>query len=98
LRGLKVSKSRHTHHRRKRKVIDASLDFGAYHDGQGEVGLRAQIASYLTLSRGVRCDAKQIVITSSFGESMGLLAKLVKDKYYTLSPIPNRQLQTASRC
>ncbi len=66
------------------KVIDASLDFGAYHNGQGEAGLRAQIASYLTLSRGVRCDAKQIVITSSFGESMGLLAKLVKDKYSTL--------------
>ncbi len=66
------------------KVIDESLDFGAYHDGQGEEGLREQIASYLIDSRGVRCHAKQIVITSGFGESMGLLAKLVKDKYQIL--------------
>ncbi len=66
------------------KVIDETLDFGAYHDGQGEAGLREQIASYLIDSRGVRCEAKQIVITSSFGEPMGLLAKLVKDRYKTL--------------
>ncbi len=66
------------------KVIDASLDFGAYHDGQGEEGLREQIASYLIDSRGVKCSSKEIVICSSFGESMGLLAKLIKDKYITL--------------
>ena len=63
------------------KTVDDSLDFGAYHDGQGEVGLREQIATYLIDSRGVKCSAKQIVICNGFGESMGLLAKLVKDRY-----------------
>ena len=63
------------------KTIDDSLDFGAYHDGQGEVGLRRQIASYLIASRGVKCSHKQIIICNGFGESMGLLAKLIKDKY-----------------
>ena len=63
------------------KAIDASLDFGAYTDGQGEVGLRIEIAKYLSASRGVNCLPEQIVVTCGFGESMGLLAKLVKDKY-----------------
>ncbi len=63
------------------KVIDESLDFGAYHDGQGERGLREQIARYLIASRGVACDADQVIITSGFSDSMGLLVKLVKHKY-----------------
>ena len=63
------------------KAIDESLDFGAYHDGQGESGLRVEIAKYLIESRGVRCTAEQIVICSGFSDSMGLLAKLIKPKY-----------------
>ncbi len=66
------------------KAIDESLDFGAYHDGQGEWGLREQIASYLLDARGVRCDANEIVICSGFGEAMELLAKLLKERYDTL--------------
>jgi GntR family transcriptional regulator/MocR family aminotransferase len=63
------------------KAVDDSLDFGAYHDGQGEIGLRDQIADYLISSRGVKCEAKQIVICSGFSDSMGLLAKLVKSRF-----------------
>ena len=63
------------------KAIDDSLDFGAYHDGQGELGLREEIAKYLIDSRRVNCSAQQIVICGGFSDSMGLLAKLVKKKY-----------------
>ncbi len=66
------------------KVIDSSLDFGAYHDGQGEEGLREQIALYLKTSRAVECHPQQIIITSGFGESMTLLAKLIRNRYTTL--------------
>lgn len=63
------------------KAMDESLDFGAYLDGQGEVGLREEIAKYLIESRGVKCTSEQIVICGGFSDSMGLLAKLVKDRY-----------------
>jgi GntR family transcriptional regulator/MocR family aminotransferase len=63
------------------KAIDDSLDFGAYHDGQGELGLREEIAKYLNDSRGVNCSEEQIVICGGFSDSMGLLAKLIKPKY-----------------
>ena len=63
------------------KVINDTVDFGAYPDGQGELILREQIAQYLQDSRGVRCDAEQIIITHGFGDSMELLAKLIKKQY-----------------
>jgi len=63
------------------KAIDESLDFGAYHDGQGEYGLREAIAAYLINARGVRCDAAQIVVCHGFADAMGLLAKLLKERY-----------------
>jgi GntR family transcriptional regulator/MocR family aminotransferase len=61
--------------------IDESMDFGAYHDGQGELGLREEIVKYLSTSRGVRCDASQLVICAGFSDAMGLLAKLVRNRY-----------------
>ncbi len=63
------------------KAIDESLDFGAYHDGQGEIGLRVEIAKYIIESRGVKCTPEQIVICGGFSDSMGLLAKMIKDKH-----------------
>jgi len=60
------------------KAVNESLDFGSYHDGQGEIGLREQIANYLISSRGVKCDASQLIICAGFSDSMGLLAKLVR--------------------
>ena len=63
------------------KAINESLDFGAYHDGQGESALREVIATYLVDSRGVTCHANQIVICHGFSDAMALLAKLVREKY-----------------
>ena len=63
------------------KSINDTLDLGAYHDGQGELGLREEIAKYLVASRGVHCDATQVVICSGFADAMGLLAKLVRNTY-----------------
>ncbi|BAF71880.1 PLP-dependent aminotransferase family protein [Sulfurovum sp. NBC37-1] len=63
------------------KVLDQNVDFGAYPDGQGEYVLRDAIAKYLQNSRGVACDAKHIIITHGFGDSMELLAKLIQKRY-----------------
>jgi len=63
------------------KAIDETLDFGSYGDGQGEDGLRVEIASYLTSLRGVKCDSKQIVISNGFSSSMSLVAKLLKQNF-----------------
>jgi len=63
------------------KAITQSLDFGSYHDGQGELTLREEIARYVINSRGVVCDAEQIVICHGFSDAIELLAKLVKDTY-----------------
>jgi GntR family transcriptional regulator/MocR family aminotransferase len=63
------------------KAIDDTLDFGSYPDGQGEIDLRIEIAKYLNHSRGANCHPDQIVITSGFGDSMVLLAKMIKDRY-----------------
>lgn len=63
------------------KSINDTLDLGAYHDGQGELGLRKEIAKYLIASRGVKCHAGQIIICSGFSDAMGLLAKLLRNNY-----------------
>lgn len=63
------------------KAIDDIGSFSTYPDGQGELGLREEIAKYLINSRGARCDANQIVITNGFGESMNLFAKMIHFKY-----------------
>jgi GntR family transcriptional regulator/MocR family aminotransferase len=63
------------------KVLTESVDFGAYPDGQGEYLLRDEIAKYLRNSRSVNCDAKHIIITHGFSDSMELLAKLIQKRY-----------------
>jgi len=63
------------------KAVNESLDFGSYHDGAGEIELRQEIVKYLSNSRGVHCESRQIIICSGFSDSMTLLAKLVKSKY-----------------
>ena len=67
------------------KVIDETLDFGAYPNAQGEHILREQIAEYLNNSRGANCNADQIIVTSGFGESMGLLAKMLKATHNSIA-------------
>ena len=59
------------------KAIDDTLDFGAYHDGQGELELRIEIAKYLQNSRAVKCDARQIIIGAAFMDSMSMIADLL---------------------
>jgi GntR family transcriptional regulator/MocR family aminotransferase len=67
------------------KAIDSSIDFGIYPNGQGEFGLRIQIKNYLEKSRAVNCNEDQIIITNSFAESMGLIAKMLKNSVDTLA-------------
>ena len=67
------------------KVINETLDFGAYPNAQGEYILREQIAKYLNNSRGAHCNADQIIVTSGFGESMSLLAKMLKKTHNTFA-------------
>ncbi|HZF71431.1 PLP-dependent aminotransferase family protein [Sulfuricurvum sp.] len=59
------------------RAIDDTLDFGAYSDPQGEFGLRAEIARYLTELRGVRCDASQIIVTGAFIDAMSMVADIL---------------------
>ncbi len=63
------------------KVIDDTLDFGAYTDAQGEFGLREEISKYLITSRRVRCNPNQIIITNGFLDSMQLLANMLQHTY-----------------
>jgi len=67
------------------RAIDETIDFGAYPDGQGEIGLRNEISNYIIQSRGVKCTASQIVITNGFADSMGILAKIISNNYGTLA-------------
>ncbi len=64
------------------RETNASLDFGAYPDGQGEVLLREEIARYLSHSRGVRCRADQVIVTHGFIDGMELIAKLARERYH----------------
>lgn len=61
------------------KAMEEKLDFGAYGDRQGERGLRDEISKYLIKSRGVACDASQIIICGGFTDSMNLVASLFID-------------------
>jgi len=60
------------------KAVNGTIDFGAYHDGQGEQGLRAEIARYLNGSRGVRCDPSQVVVGGAFVDTMQIVADLLR--------------------
>jgi len=64
------------------KVVDSSIDFGKYACGQGEFGLRSEISKYLNQYRAVKCDAKQIIICNGFADSMGLLARILKNDFH----------------
>ncbi len=67
------------------KVIDDTLDFGAYTDSQGEYGLREEISKYLISSRRVRCNPNQIIISNGFLDSMKLLANILQHTYQSFA-------------
>ncbi|VVE73784.1 DNA-binding protein [Pandoraea captiosa] len=50
-----------------------------YGDPLGEPALRDAIASHLRISRGVRCDASQVVITEGAHEALILCVRLLTD-------------------
>lgn len=60
------------------KVIDETVDFGAYSDPQGEWDLRMQIADYLKRSRAVNCTPEQIVVTGAFMDAIGMVADMLR--------------------
>lgn len=60
------------------RAIDDTLDMGTYPDPQGEYGLRAEIARYLTELRGVRCDVSQIIVTGAFIDAMSMVADILR--------------------
>jgi GntR family transcriptional regulator/MocR family aminotransferase len=44
----------------------------AYPDPRGEPDLRSEIAAYLGITRGVRCDPSQVLVTTGFSGALGL--------------------------
>jgi GntR family transcriptional regulator/MocR family aminotransferase len=60
------------------RAVDESLDMGTYSDPQGEEGLRREIARYLRELRGVRCEARDVVVTGAFIDAMGMIADIVR--------------------
>ena len=56
----------------------APEDF-SYATGAGAPELRAAVAAYVKTTRGVRCDAGQVVITSGTQQSLTLVAQLLAD-------------------
>ena len=63
------------------KAVGEEVDFGAFPNGQGEPGLRREIARYLTLSRGVRCEPSQVVIGGAFVDTIGMIAALLQEEH-----------------
>ena len=54
----------------------ASQNTVSYCDPQGLPGLRQELVNYLHFSRGVRCCADQVILTSGHQHSLSLLARL----------------------
>jgi GntR family transcriptional regulator/MocR family aminotransferase len=50
-----------------------------YGDQQGLPELREAIAQYLSLSRGVNCDAGQVIVLTSSQQALGLIAMMMLD-------------------
>ncbi|HYC42510.1 MAG TPA: PLP-dependent aminotransferase family protein [Noviherbaspirillum sp.] len=50
-----------------------------YGDQQGLPALREAIAQYLSLSRGVNCDASQVIVLTSSQQALGLIAMMMLD-------------------
>ena len=68
-----------------RRLVDRTLrEEGSrllgYGDAAGEWPLRAAIARHLTLARGIRCDAGQIVITEGALEGLNLCIRLLSER------------------
>lgn len=56
-----------------------------YGEQQGELGLRKEIVGYLRSSRGVHCNAGDIIISAGTQNSVELLCRLVNNKEKTIA-------------
>ncbi|MFJ2994150.1 PLP-dependent aminotransferase family protein [Pandoraea sp. NPDC087047] len=63
----------------ERVMRDAQPRHYHYGDPLGEPALREAIAAHLRISRGVRCDASQVVITEGAHEALILCVRLLTD-------------------
>ncbi|QNM96024.1 MocR-like pyridoxine biosynthesis transcription factor PdxR [Chitinimonas koreensis] len=62
--------------RRQRAAAPAEFD---YRGAGGRPELRAALADYLRLSRGVNCDAAQVLVTGGMQQTLDLLARTLAD-------------------
>lgn len=44
-----------------------------YSDPRGSLALREQLVSYLSMARGIRCQASQVIITNGYAGALGLI-------------------------
>ncbi|MEH6559787.1 MAG: PLP-dependent aminotransferase family protein [Marinobacter sp.] len=51
----------------------AAMASVSYPDPRGESGLRAEIAAYLSIARGLVCSPAQIIITAGYAGALGLI-------------------------
>jgi len=66
--------------RLERQTTNAQrLACAGYHDPAGHPPLRAAIAQWLLVSRGIRCDAAQVVITAGSQQALDLISRLLLD-------------------
>ncbi len=67
-------------HRLERQTPPASRVAGAgYTEAAGHPPLRAAIAQWLLVSRGIRCDAGQVLITAGSQQALDLVSRLLLD-------------------
>lgn len=52
-----------------------------YGEAQGNLALREEIATYIAAHRGVRCNARQIMVLSSSQQALSLVATMLADQF-----------------
>ncbi len=60
-----------------RHLARPGLEHFRYGDPRGGIGLREAIAAYLRSARGVRCEARQIIVTSGAQQGLDLLIRAI---------------------
>lgn len=62
-----------------KRLAHRHIDYahGSYRDPQGEPALREAVAAYLTASRGVRCEPRQVFITSGTQQGLDLAIRVL---------------------
>ena len=63
----------------RRTTAAARIAGAGYADAAGHPPLRAAIAQWLLVSRGIRCDAGQVLLTNGSQQALDLIARLLLD-------------------